>query len=374
MQRVPVINKEGYPLMPTKPSRARRWLKSGKAVIWKNKLNVFAIQLTVDAAKGDTQPVVVGIDPGKLFTGIAIQSKQCTHWLGHLYLPFQKIKGRLEQRRMMRRGRRGRRINRNISFNQRAHRQVRFDNRRSKKIPPSIKANRDLEYRVLNLLSNIFPLLEVVVETIKARGNKAFSPVIVAQKWQLNRLSKDYMVRVKEGWETAQLRTQLGLKKQKNNKSDAVIETHAVDGIALACSEFVKYQITSLNSRGWVGEVNITPCPLTVIRRPPISRRQLHLMVPSAGNKRRKYGGTVTRHGLRKGDYVEATQGKKTVKGWVSGDTKTQVSVSDANWKRLGQFSKNKVRLIHRSIGLIVAGRLLLPVAFFLRVINRRGF
>ena len=93
------------------------------------------------------------------------------------------------------------------------------------------------------------------------------------------------MVRVKEGWETAQLRTQLGLKKQKNNKSDAVIETHAVDGIALACSDFVKYQITSFNSRNWVGEVNITPCPLTVIRRPPISRRQLHLMVPGKGNK-----------------------------------------------------------------------------------------
>lgn len=93
-----------------------------------------------------------------------------------------------------------------------------------------------------------------------------------------------------------------------------------------------------------------------VIRRPPISRRQLHLMIPNKGNKRRKYGGTVTRHGLRKGDFAEATQGKKTVKGWVSGDTKTQVSVSDANWKRLGQFSKNKVRLIHRSIGLIVSG------------------
>ncbi|MEM7553280.1 MAG: RRXRR domain-containing protein [Cyanobacteria bacterium P01_A01_bin.84] len=210
--------------MPTKPSRARRWLHSGKAVIWRNKLNVFAIQLT-DPADCDTQPVVVGIDPGKLFTGIAIQSKNCTHWLGHLYLPFQKIKDRLEQRRMMRRGRRGRRINRKIPYSQRAHRQARFDNRRQSKIPPSIKANRDLEYRVFDLLSDIFPLLEVVVETVKAPGNKAFSPVMVAQKWQLNRLSKDYMVRVKEGWETAQLRTHLGLKKQKTNKSDAVIGT-----------------------------------------------------------------------------------------------------------------------------------------------------
>ena len=207
-----------------------------------------------------------------------------------------------------------------------------------------------------DLLSGIFPLLEGVIETVKARGNKAFSPVMVAQKWQLNRLSKDYMVRAKEGWETAQLRTELGLKKAITNKSDAVIETHAVDGIALACSEFVKYQITSLNSRDWIGEVNITPCRLTIIRRPSISRRQLHLMVPNKGNKRRKYGGTVTRHGVRKGDFVEATQGKKTVRGWVSGDTKTQVSVSDANWKRLSQFSKNKVRLIHRSIGLIDTG------------------
>ena len=190
MQRVPVINNEGYPLMPTKPSRARRWLISGKAIIWRNKLNVFAIQLTVDADY-HTQSVVVGIDPGKLYTGIAIQSKKCTHWLGHLYLPFQKIKDRLEQRRMMRRGRRGRRINRNIPYSQRAHRQARFDNRRQCKIPPSIKANRDLEYRLLDLLSDIFPLLEVVVEKLQARGCKAFSPVMVAQKWQLTRLLKE---------------------------------------------------------------------------------------------------------------------------------------------------------------------------------------
>ncbi|MGB3640584.1 MAG: RRXRR domain-containing protein [Rivularia sp. (in: cyanobacteria)] len=68
MQRVPVISKEGYPLMPTKPSRARRWLKSGKAIIWKNKLQIFAIQLTFTESNIETQKVVTGIDPGKLFT------------------------------------------------------------------------------------------------------------------------------------------------------------------------------------------------------------------------------------------------------------------------------------------------------------------
>lgn len=354
MQRVPVISNEAYPLMPTKPSRARRWLKSGRAIIWKNNLQVFAIQLTTLSAGIESQKVVVGIDPGKLYTGIAVQSAKCTHWLGHLFLPFEKVKHRMEQRAMMRRSRRGRRINRKVIYSKRSHRQVRKDNRRSNKIPPSIKANRDLEKRVLNELENVFPLNEVVIEKVKARGNKGFSPVMVAQKWQFDRIGKEYSLTTLEGWETSQIRKQLGLVKQKNSKSDAVIVTHAVDGIALACSEFIEYQITSLNSRAWVGQVDITPCPLTVIRRPPISRRQLHLIVPQKGGVRRKYGGTVTRHTFRKGDFVEATQGSKTVRGWVSGDTQKQVSVSDANWKRLGQFSVRKTKLLKRSCGLVV--------------------
>ncbi|MFP4123170.1 hypothetical protein [Coleofasciculus sp.] len=100
--------------------------------------------------------------------------------------------------------------------------------------------------------------------------------------------------------------------------------------------------------------VHVTPAPFAVIRRPPISRRQLHLCVPSKGGVRRKYGGTVTRHGIRKGDQVIAEKAGKTYIGWCSGDTKAQVSVSDKNWKRLGQFTAKKVQLLQRSTGLIV--------------------
>ena len=353
MQRVPVLSKQGLPLMPTKPSRARRWLKQGKAQIAHNDLGIFQIQLT-KYALDDTQPIVVGVDPGKLYTGIGVQSAKFTLWMAHLQLPFKTVKDRMEQRAMMRRSRRGRRINRKVAFNKRAHRQKRFDNRRGRKIPPSIRANRDLEWRVLDELTLIFPFETVAYEVIKARGDKGFSPVMVGQEWQLEQLEAFGDVKQIQGWETAQIRTQLGLSKQKHSKGDTIPATHAVDGVALACSAFINYGITSRSSMGWRGSVTITPAPFCVIRRPPVSRRQLHLMVPAKGGVRRKYGGTVTRHGFRKGDYVEATQGSKTYRGWVSGDTDKQLSVSDANWKRLGQFSKNKVRLVQRSTGLVV--------------------
>ncbi|MHC5730026.1 MAG: RRXRR domain-containing protein, partial [Nostoc sp.] len=45
MLRVPVLTSSGKPLMPTKASRARRWLKEGKAKVIHNDLGIFQIQL-----------------------------------------------------------------------------------------------------------------------------------------------------------------------------------------------------------------------------------------------------------------------------------------------------------------------------------------
>ncbi|WP_341525374.1 hypothetical protein [Nostoc sp. UHCC 0302] len=78
-------------------------------------------------------------------------------------------------------------------------------------------------------------------------------------------------------------------------------------------------------------------------------------MVPSIGNVPRKYGGTTTRHGFRKGDLVKAEMAKRISIGWVSGDTTRQISVSDFDWKRLGQFTASKVQLIRRATGLLVS-------------------
>lgn len=135
--------------------------------------------------------------------------------------------------------------------------------------------------------------------------------------------------------------------------------------VTLACLIFLKWKELRGKKGWWDGQVSLTPAPFTVIFRPPVSRRQLHLMVFTKGGNRRKYGGTVTKHGFRKGDFVETERKGIKYRGWVSGDTKTQVSVSDLNWKRLGQFSAQKTKLLKRSTNLIcqpiVGGAAFLP-------------
>ena len=186
MQRVPVLSPEGKPLMPTKPSRARRWLKVGKAKVVRNSLGIFCIQLLQEPSGKETQEIAVGIDPGKLFSGVGVVSSQTTLFKAHLQLPFKNITKKMTTRKILRRARRGRRINRKILFEQRCHRQKRFDNRRKSKLPPSIRANRALELRVVQELAQIYPLSQIVYEIVKARGDKGFSPVMVGQKIMLD--------------------------------------------------------------------------------------------------------------------------------------------------------------------------------------------
>ena len=66
--RVCVLHKDGTPLMPCKPAKARKLLRDGMAVKHWTREGVFYIQLTVDTSK-HTQPMCLGIDPGSKFDG-----------------------------------------------------------------------------------------------------------------------------------------------------------------------------------------------------------------------------------------------------------------------------------------------------------------
>lgn len=371
MQRVPVLASDGTPLMPTKPSRARRWLRDGKAVVVHNDLDIFCIQLVTEPLGYEMQPIVIGIDPGKLFSGIGVQSARTTLFIAHLILPFKGITQKMSGRRFLRRARRGRRVNRKIAFHLRAHRQKRFNNRKHDKLPPSIRANRELELRVVKELVQLLPISHIVYEYIKAQTNKgkgkSFSPVMVGQCRMLEWLKQLCPTTTQEGWQTAGLRQQLKLKKDKTDKAVPKPNTHAVDGIALAASYFMQFKaFHTSSSRGhhWVGKVQITSTPFRVIARPQIFRRQLHFENPvsNTANYRKRKGGTITPFGFRSGDFVKAEKAGKIYMGWIGGFTRTEetkkVSIYDYNWRRIGQFSPNKVSLLQRRTGIVVSKEL----------------
>src|SRR5260221_12129621 len=75
---VPVIDRHQHPLMPTTPSRARRWIKSGKATaFWKGGL--FCVRLNAEPAAREVQPLAVGIDPGSKREGYSVLSAAHTY-------------------------------------------------------------------------------------------------------------------------------------------------------------------------------------------------------------------------------------------------------------------------------------------------------
>ncbi len=358
--RVPVLSSSGEPLMPTTSARARKWITQGKAKpVW-NDLNIFCVQLLHEPSGTETQKIVAAIDPGKQFSGIATVSSKAVLFTAHVILPFKRVIARKQAQKILRHARRGRRINRNIPFAQRAHRQKRFDNRKGNKIPPSVRSNRQLELRIIRELTKLFPVTEIVYEYVKAKGNKGFSPVMIGQKWMLKQLSNVVPTFTLEGWKTSILRKQLGLKKNKDDKSVQDATTHANDAIALCASRFMQYKVFhTSNSRGhhWVGSVQLTDAPFKVIARPQLYRRQLHFENPNEGGARKRKGGTVTPFGFRSGDLVRATKGKLTVNGYIGGCSEVNkvVSLYNVNWRRLGQFSVSKATLLRRSNGLCVA-------------------
>lgn len=70
---VAVISKTGERLMPASEYRARKLLKSGKAI--KHSYHPFTIQLT-ERETGDIQPIELCMDTGYIHIGISVKSEK----------------------------------------------------------------------------------------------------------------------------------------------------------------------------------------------------------------------------------------------------------------------------------------------------------
>jgi len=126
-----VLNKNGQPLMPCKPAKARRLLREKKAKVVKS--SPFAIKL-IHGCTGYKQEVVAGMDTGSKVIGTAAISNSRILYQAETLLRGQEIKKKMEQRRMYRRNRRSRKTR---------YRAPRFLNRlastRRERLPPSVK-------------------------------------------------------------------------------------------------------------------------------------------------------------------------------------------------------------------------------------------
>jgi hypothetical protein len=270
---VPVQDKNGKPLMPCHPARARELVCKGKAVRRFLK-GLFYIRLVGNTTFSSlkVQPVACGIDPGSKKEAFTVKSAK------HTYLNLQTdaitwVKDSVKTRREMRKGRRYRKTP------CRANRQ----NRSKGTLPPSTKARWDWKLRLAYWLSQLYPITTFVVEDIKAktkgqrRWDVSFSPLEVGKAWFYKELSQIAEVKTKSGWETKLLRDQLGLKKS-GDKMANVFEAHAVDSWVLASSEVG-------------GEIVANKC-LLLVAPLRFHRRQLHALQPSKGGFRRLYGST----------------------------------------------------------------------------------
>ncbi len=154
MMKVYVINKNGNPLMPCKPAKARKLLRDGKAKPVKQV--PFTIQLMWDCEE-NIQPITIGIDKGSKITGysaIANGEILISGYINHRTDVTKKMEARAANRRQRR--------------SRLWHRPPRFNNRtsskRSGRLPPSIKANADEVIRVINKLP--LPITSVIIEDV----------------------------------------------------------------------------------------------------------------------------------------------------------------------------------------------------------------
>jgi hypothetical protein len=306
--------------MPTTPSRARKWIKSGKATpFWKR--GIFCVRLNAKPSNTKTQDIAVGIDTGSKKEAFTLKSEL------HTYLNIQAdavtwVKNTIKIRRDMRMTRRGRHC---------PYRQPKPNrNTNSTHLPPSTKSRWQWKLRILNWLRKIYPISCIIVEDIKAtthkgskKWNKLFSPLEVGKQWFYSQIREFTKLKTKKGFETKELRDNLGLTKSGNKLSNK-FDAHCVDSWVLS---------------NWYTGGHTTPDNKEILLISPIQlhRRQLHRFQPDGDGFRKRYGGTRSL-GFKRGSLIKHAKLGVT---YIGGHRKSTLSLhSLIDGKRLTTDAK----------------------------------
>jgi hypothetical protein len=308
--------------MPCHPARAKELVKKGKA-IGRFSNSIYYIKL-LNRSEGDIQTISCGIDPGSKREAITVKTKNHT-LINILAKARDGIKESLETRKNMRRNRRQRKTPyRKNKYNRNIHKS---------RIPPSTKARWNSKLRIINILKKLYPIEVYVFEDISAKTlkgkrnwNKNFSPLQIGKNYFISELEKLGKVIIKQGFETFELRKQLGLEKSKK-KLDKIFSAHNVDSWVLANSIF-NIQLSPDNTS------------LYYFEHIEVHRRQLHYFQFAKGGIRKRYGGTISL-GIPKGSVVKILYKKKYILSYIGGNTKGRYTIhSLENGERLLRYVK----------------------------------
>jgi hypothetical protein len=272
--RVPVVSKDGKPLMPTKPAKARKMIESGIAKKCWSKTGVFYIKMLISVGE-KVQDMALAIDPGSKYDGYAISGEKEVALSGMAVLP-SKVSEKLTNRRQLRRARRYRKTR---------QREKRFNNRKRKEgwIAPSQLAKVQFKIKIVRDFARIFPIKKISVEDVRfnhyqKRWGKFFSTVEIGKTMLYKELGKHGELFLYDGWQTASARKDYGI--IKNNQKDALTpSSHANDAVAMLCQLFGRnVQCHSF---------------FFVWRRLEFVKRALHRQNFQKGGVRPSFGGTT---------------------------------------------------------------------------------
>lgn len=286
---IPVVSASGQPLMPCRPSKARKLLGKDWAEKHWNKLGQFYLQLKFQPKSelNVNQQVCLAVDPGSRWDGITILTKKQVLTCGMLVLPSRIVK-KLEQRRQMRRARRYRKTPR---------RAERFNNRHRPegRIAPSQKAKVDFRIRIVDEQCRLYPITKFAVEDVqfdhyRKRWGKYFSTVEIGKTRFYEHLQKLGPLTFYRGVDTYGLRLLLRLPKT-SRKSTLHWTAHASDAIAIGYAQ--------------TGCADLSPPEFWIWKRFEYAKRQLHRLEPSKGGVRRRYGGSWSIPPFKKGDVTQ---------------------------------------------------------------------
>jgi RRXRR protein/HNH endonuclease len=172
MRKVYVISKEGKPLMPCLPCKAKKLLKAQKAKVVQ--LYPFTIQLKFEV-ENEVQEITLGIDPGFHNIGFSCVTTQSELASGTIYLD-GKTSERLSEKARYRRGRR----------NKLWYRKSRFKNRKRVVgwLPPSIQRRYKTHLKIICQMKALMPISKIIIEVAQFDIQKIQNNMIEGIEYQ----------------------------------------------------------------------------------------------------------------------------------------------------------------------------------------------